>query len=383
MKNTLPTFGIDLGTSSTIVTRFSPPASYDIESTPFSCNRGSGLAGKSLVIPSTIWVDTSAMVVGGVRVVDGEVLLPIANGKGYKYTIGCSPNPDCSDGPIPPKVVLIDNFKASFNEDRSYVHERGAWHCRGKIWTYYFLRTLLETLHGASSGVSSSSGCNLCVTHPSSWSSTKKACLLEILHIINPPPSVSSVWSESTAASVCYQQNYPSEDVVAVVDVGAGTTDISVLNFGDGTERVVAVRGCEMGGNEVDRVVVDWWEAKVGKKIENARAAEKVARDGKVKLCGWRVWDEGELGGLEDYVEPEPSVNLSLPGFHSAVLTREVFVELIEDKVLPKIANLVEETLRNLAVSSVILLGGGSHLPQLQETISLKAPGRYIAFGRI
>ena len=72
-------------------------------STPFSLP-------ESKIIPSTIFVDKTVKVSGGVRVVDGEVLLPLPNVLGFKYAIGHVENDD--------GMVLVRDFKPSFNQER-------------------------------------------------------------------------------------------------------------------------------------------------------------------------------------------------------------------------------------------------------------------------
>ena len=202
--------GIDLGTSTTIVSSFVSPSTYSVVSTPFS------LPG-SKIIPSLIHVSRE-MVLGGVRLADGKVLLPIVNVRGYHYEIG-------HVGSDASKWTQVSDFKPSFNEERNWA-DLGS--CEGRVWSYYFLKKLLSYLSPSA----------VCVTHPSGWSSTSKTCLLEILQKILPAGASCSVWSESTAAAICYQANYRSSSLLSIVDIGAGTTDVSVVKFGEDGEEV-------------------------------------------------------------------------------------------------------------------------------------------------
>lgn len=345
-------YGIDLGTSTTIVTSYASPE-YNVVSTPFS-------VPGSKIIPSIISVDLSVMVLGGVRIVDDEgcrrVLLPLSNVRGYSYNIG--PVEGGENG----STVVVSDFKPSFMEERNW---EGLGRCQGRVWTYYFLKSLLSYL---------SPSC-VCVTHPSGWSSTAKTCLLEILQKLLPAGGRCSVWSESTAAAICYQANYRSSSLIAIVDVGAGTTDVSVVRFGDnGSEEVVRVCGCAMAGNDVDREISSLWlgNAKGGGSV--SRETTAVSRDAKVHLCGRRMWDYDDLAGLEDYVEGVPRVELQCKGVKSRVLSQAELNDILETKIFPTISKTIQKAFAKLNVETIILLGGGSHLLNLKELLRVKAP---------
>jgi len=269
---------------------------------------------------------------------------------GFKYAIGHVENDD--------GIVLVRDFKPSFNQERKWA---GLGRCRGRVWTYYFLRVLLSHLSPSS----------VCVTHPSGWSSTAKTSLLEILQKLLPAGVSCSVWSESTAAAICYQSNYKSSSLLSIVDVGAGTTDVSVVQFREnGSEEVVRVCGCDTAGNDVDKEIVEWW---IGKNSPSWEALI-ASRDAKVRLCGRRMWDYDDLAGLEDYIEAESEVLLQCQNFDSRSLVQTELETILNSKIYPDVLETVTRAFAGLNVETIILLGGGSHLLNLQDAIKSTAP---------
>ena len=72
---------------------------------------------------------------------------------------------------------------------------------------------------------------------------------LEVLRIVNEP----------TAASLAYGLQKLAQGTIAVYDLGGGTFDISILRVKDGVFEVLATNGdTHLGGDDFDRVLVDW-----------------------------------------------------------------------------------------------------------------------------
>lgn len=72
---------------------------------------------------------------------------------------------------------------------------------------------------------------------------------LEVLRILNEP----------TAASLAYGLNRGDTETILVFDLGGGTFDVSILEVGDGIFEVKATSGdTQLGGNDFDKVIVDW-----------------------------------------------------------------------------------------------------------------------------
>jgi Fe-S protein assembly chaperone HscA len=72
---------------------------------------------------------------------------------------------------------------------------------------------------------------------------------LEVVRLVNEP----------TAASLAYGLQEIADGKAAVYDFGGGTFDISILNVKGGIFEVLATNGdTHLGGDDIDRVIVDW-----------------------------------------------------------------------------------------------------------------------------
>ena len=76
---------------------------------------------------------------------------------------------------------------------------------------------------------------------------------LEVKRIVNEP----------TAAALAYGVDKSNKDMkIAVFDLGGGTFDISILEFGSGVFEVLSTNGdTHLGGDDFDQVIIDWLAA--------------------------------------------------------------------------------------------------------------------------
>ncbi|HYL60155.1 MAG TPA: Hsp70 family protein, partial [Candidatus Acidoferrales bacterium] len=85
---------------------------------------------------------------------------------------------------------------------------------------------------------------------------------LEVVRLVNEP----------TAASLAYGLNKLATGNVAVYDFGGGTFDISVLSIKEGIFEVLATNGdTHLGGDDIDRAVVDWLLAELPDNLKSDR----------------------------------------------------------------------------------------------------------------
>lgn len=72
--------------------------------------------------------------------------------------------------------------------------------------------------------------------------------------------TVKRIINEPTAAALAYGMDKKNKDMtIAVYDLGGGTFDISILNFGDGVFEVKSTNGdTHLGGDDFDGVIIDW-----------------------------------------------------------------------------------------------------------------------------
>ncbi|MEO0089035.1 MAG: molecular chaperone DnaK [candidate division WOR-3 bacterium] len=187
---------------------------------------------------------------------------------------------------------------------------------------------------------------------------------LEVLRIINEP----------TAASLAYGLDKKKNEKIAVYDLGGGTFDISILEIGEGVFEVIATNGnTHLGGDDFDARIVQWIleEAKQEFKVDLSKdrtalqrireAAEKAKRELSTKY-------ETLISLPFIYSDPERGpIHLELK------LTRarlEAMVEDLVQKTLEPVRNcLADAKLRPEDIDEVILVGGQTRMPRVQEVV--------------
>jgi len=193
---------------------------------------------------------------------------------------------------------------------------------------------------------------------------------LEVMRIINEP----------TAAALAYGLDKTEEQTILVFDLGGGTFDVSILEIGEGVFEVVATDGdTRLGGDDFDRRITDW-------------LVEEFRKDTGIDLTSdpsamQRLKDAAEAAKMELSSRKETTINLPYitadatgPKHLEKKLTRAKFEQMIED-YLNRTINVVEATLHEAGKSAddidqVILVGGSTRIPKVQELISSRIPGK-------
>ncbi|MBP9872698.1 MAG: Hsp70 family protein, partial [Haliscomenobacter sp.] len=72
--------------------------------------------------------------------------------------------------------------------------------------------------------------------------------------------TIKRIINEPTAAALAYGLDKRNKDmIIAVFDLGGGTFDISILEMGGGVTEVKSTNGdTHLGGDDFDRVIIDW-----------------------------------------------------------------------------------------------------------------------------
>jgi len=186
---------------------------------------------------------------------------------------------------------------------------------------------------------------------------------LEVLRIINEP----------TAAALAYGLEKKDGKKIAVYDLGGGTFDISILEIGDGVFEVLATNGDTfLGGEDFDMRIVDY-------------LADEFKKDQgidlrKDKLALQRLKEEAEKAKKELSTTTQYEVNLpfitadaSGPKHLNMKLSRAKLESLVEDLVKrtvdPSKAALKDAGLSAGDIDEVILVGGMTRMPKVQETV--------------
>ncbi len=186
---------------------------------------------------------------------------------------------------------------------------------------------------------------------------------LEVLRIINEP----------TAAALAYGLDKKDSGTIAVYDLGGGTFDVSILEIGDGVFEVKSTNGDTfLGGEDFDMRLVDY-------------LADEFKKDQgidlrKDKMALQRLKEAAEKAKIELSSSTQTEVNLpfitadaSGPKHLQLKLTRAKFESLVEDLIKRTIEPckkaLKDAGLKAGDVDEVILVGGMTRMPKVQEVV--------------
>jgi len=186
---------------------------------------------------------------------------------------------------------------------------------------------------------------------------------LEVKRIINEP----------TAAALAYGLDRKKDETIAVYDLGGGTFDISILELGEGVFEVKSTNGdTHLGGDDFDQLVIDWLAAEFlrdyGIDLHNDRMALQ------------RLKEAAEKAKCELSTAMETTINLpfitadqSGPKHLNYTLSRakleQLIQPLVERTIEPCKNALADAGLNHGDIDEVILVGGSTRIPLVQETV--------------
>ena len=186
---------------------------------------------------------------------------------------------------------------------------------------------------------------------------------LEVLRIINEP----------TAASLAYGLDKEGDQTILVFDLGGGTFDVSVLELGEGVFEVKATSGDNhLGGDNFDKAVVDWLIAEFKRDQAIDLGIDPMALQ--------RLYEAAEKAKIELSTTQSTNINLPFitadaegPKHLDTTLSRakltELTHDLIERTVAPTKQALADSGLEPGAINQVILVGGMTRMPAVQEKV--------------
>ncbi len=193
---------------------------------------------------------------------------------------------------------------------------------------------------------------------------------LEVMRIINEP----------TAAALAYGLDKQHEQTILVYDLGGGTFDVSILEIGDGVFDVLATDGdTRLGGDDFDQRVVDWLHDEFRKDTGIDLSPDPSAMQ--------RLRDAAESAKKELSSRMETTINLPYitadaagPKHLEKKLTRAKFESMIDD-YLQRTISIVDATLREASktadtIHQVVLVGGSTRIPKVQELVGKRIPGK-------
>lgn len=185
---------------------------------------------------------------------------------------------------------------------------------------------------------------------------------------------VKRIVNEPTAASLAYGFNKDKkEEKIAVYDLGGGTFDISILELGDGVFEVKSTNGdTHLGGDNFDQRIIEWlidgFKKDFGIDLSQDRMALQRLKEGAEKA-------KIELSSTHstEINLPFITADASGPKHLQYTLTRAKFEQMIHDLVestkQPCINALKDSGLSPSDIDEVILVGGSTRIPAVQEIV--------------
>ena len=187
---------------------------------------------------------------------------------------------------------------------------------------------------------------------------------LDVVRIINEP----------TAASLAYGYGKTMERKVAVFDLGGGTFDISILEIGNGVFEVIATAGdTYLGGEDFDNRIIEWLVFGFLKEHKIDLRKDRMALQ--------RIRDAAEKAKCELSSSPQSEINLPFiisTGKNDSLhlqrgLARQKFEDLVID-LCERCIQICDKTLKDAGIrrqdlDDVILVGGQTRTPRLQEMV--------------
>jgi len=189
---------------------------------------------------------------------------------------------------------------------------------------------------------------------------------LDVVRLVNEP----------TAASMAYGLDKEGEHKILVFDLGGGTLDVTIMEFGDGTFTVLSTSGdTQLGGTDMDEALIKW-------AVEEFKKQEGINLD-EDSTAMQRIREACEKAKIELSTVLETEINLPYisatnkgPKHLLLNLTRAKLEQLIEP-IIKRCIHPVEQALKdaNLKkedIKKIILVGGPTRMPVIQKFVEEK-----------
>src|SRR5437870_9494341 len=193
---------------------------------------------------------------------------------------------------------------------------------------------------------------------------------LEVLRIINEP----------TAAALAYGLDKETDQTILVFDLGGGTFDVSILDIGEGVFEVKSTSGnTHLGGDDWDQRVIDWMVTE----FKNAHGVD-LSKD---RMAMQRLKEAAEKAKIELSSVTETTINLPFvtatqegPLHLEMKLTRSEFERMTADLV-ERCRGPFQQAIKDWgkdpsAIDHVILVGGSTRMPMIQELVKTLTGGK-------
>ena len=187
---------------------------------------------------------------------------------------------------------------------------------------------------------------------------------LEVVRIINEP----------TAASLAYGLDKAGKtQKILVFDLGGGTLDVTMMDFGEGVFEVLSTSGdTQLGGTDMDATLTEWVASEFQKE-----SGIDIRKD---KMAMQRVRDAAEKAKIELSSTLETQINLPFltatqegPKHLALTLTRARLEELIRP-IIDRCRTPVEQAIKDAKLTKeqidrIVLVGGPTRMPIVQKFV--------------
>lgn len=198
---------------------------------------------------------------------------------------------------------------------------------------------------------------------------------LNVLRVINEP----------TAAALAYGMDKVEDKLIAVYDLGGGTFDVSILEIQKGVFEVKSTNGDTfLGGEDFDNVLVNYLASEF-KKDQGLDVTKDIMAMQRLKEAAEKAKIELSSSLQTDINLPYLTMDSGGPKHMNLKLTRTKFENLVGDLIKRTIEPckkaLKDADVKASDIGEVILVGGMSRMPKVQETVQSvfgKAPSKSV-----
>jgi molecular chaperone DnaK len=186
---------------------------------------------------------------------------------------------------------------------------------------------------------------------------------LEVARIINEP----------TAASLAYGLDKKGEETICVFDLGGGTFDVSVLEVADGVFRVISTNGdTHLGGDDFDEVLINHVAEQFKREQGIDLRKDHMALQRLQEACE-KAKKELSSAQTTDINLPFITADASGPKHLQMTVTRAEFEKMV-DHLIDRVRGPVQQALKDAKldpskIDEVVLVGGSTRIPKVQQTV--------------
>jgi molecular chaperone DnaK len=186
---------------------------------------------------------------------------------------------------------------------------------------------------------------------------------LEVARIINEP----------TAASLAYGLDKKGEETICVFDLGGGTFDVSILEVAEGVFRVISTNGdTHLGGDDFDEVLINHVADQFKREQGIDLRKDHMALQRLTEACE-KAKKELSSAQTTDINLPFITADASGPKHLQMSITRAEFEKMV-DHLIDRVRGPVKQALKDAKlepskIDEVVLVGGSTRIPKVQEAV--------------